>query len=75
MESAEKAGKLLDKLFSVAIEKVETIIDEELEQTHDSIAKEVESSFSSILRKLGYSAGSCSFISGQIQSGGVFNPG
>jgi len=74
MESAEKAGKLLDKLFSVAIEKVETIIDEELEQTHDSISKEVESSFPSILRKLGYSNSSCSFISAQIQSGGVFNP-
>ena len=74
MESAEKASKLLEKLFSVAIEKVETIIDEELDQTHESISKEIESSFSSILRKLGYSQSSCSLISAQVQSGGVFDP-
>jgi hypothetical protein len=74
MESAEKAGKLLEKLFSVAIEKVETIIDEELVQTHESISRDIESSFQSILRKLGYSQSSCSLISVQVQSGGVFDP-
>jgi hypothetical protein len=74
METAEKAGKLIEKLFSVAIEKVETIIDEELTQTHESLSKEIESSFPSILRKLGYSPSSCSLISTQVQSGGRFDP-
>ena len=73
MESAEKAGKLIEKLFAVAIEKVETIIDEELEVSHESVAKEIESSFPSAVKKLGYSAEPCTFISSQVQSGGNFD--
>lgn len=73
MEGAEKASKLIDKLFSVAVEKIETIIDEELSQSHISISKEIESAFPSIIRKLGYSNSSCSIVSVQVQSGGQFD--
>jgi hypothetical protein len=73
MESAEKASKILDKLFSLAIEKIETIIDEELQESHESISKLLDSSFPSILRKLGYSSSHCILKSTQIQSGGIFD--
>ena len=73
MESAEKAGKLIEKLFAVAIEKVETIIDEELEESHESVAREIESSLPLAVRKLGYSAQSCTFLGAQVQSGGNFD--
>ena len=73
MESAEKAGKLIEKIFAVAIEKVETIIDEELEQSHETVAKEIESSFASSVRKLGYSSQACSFRGAPVQSGGNFD--
>ena len=73
MESAEKASKLLEKLFSVAIEKIETIIDEELKETHESVSKGVEAAFPALLRKLGYSQSNCALVSIQIQSGGEFD--
>lgn len=73
MESAEKAGKLLERLFTVAIEKVETIIDEELQESHDVVAKEIESAFQSSVKKLGYAPASCAFHSAQVQSGGNFD--
>lgn len=73
MESAEKAGKLIEKLFAIAIEKVETIIDEDLEESHESVAKEIESSFSSVVKKLGYSIETCVFLMAQVQSGGNFD--
>jgi hypothetical protein len=73
MESAEKAGKLVEKLFKVVIEKVETIIDEGLEESHESIGKEIESSFGSAVRKLGYGSQNCSLVSTQVQSGGNFD--
>ena len=72
MENAEKASKLLEKLFAVAVEKVETIIDEELKETHNSVAKEIESSFGSIVKKLGYTSSSCSCVT-LVQSGGNFS--
>jgi hypothetical protein len=73
MESAEKAGKLMEKLFVVAIEKVETIIDEELKESHEAVAKEIESAFGAAVRKLGYAPSSCAFLSAQVQSGGNFD--
>lgn len=74
MESAEKAGKLIEKLFIVAVEKVETIIDEELEESHQTLAKEIEASFASAVRKLGIAPQTCTFLSAQVQSGGNFDP-
>jgi len=73
MEAAEKASKLIEKLFSVAVEKIETIIDEELSQSHISISREIESAFPSILKKLAYSSSSCLFLGAQLQSGGHFD--
>ena len=72
MESAEKTGKLMEKLFAVAIEKVETIIDEELQESHLSVAKEVESVFPSAQRKLGLSPSSGVSLLTSVQSGGNF---
>ena len=74
MEAAEKACKLLEKLFAIAIEKIETIIDEELEQSHQSIAKEIQSSFDSVVKKLNYLPSSSQLLAVQVQSGGNFDP-
>ncbi|CAG9332559.1 unnamed protein product [Blepharisma stoltei] len=73
MEKAEKASKLVEKLFSQLIDQVEGIIDEEKKESHQNIAKSLESAFPAIEKKLNFPAGSVALQQILVQSGENFN--
>lgn len=73
MEKAEKGAKLVEKLFAQLIDQVEGIIDEEKKESHEKVARSLESAFPAIEKKLGLAGGSARLQQVLVQSGDNFS--